>query len=145
MELGCNRRKYMFISGKNEYISRSRFQLVKSNQIGVYASQDCGEAIIVENDPFVKFGVQTYLVQYEDLSQLESKIREMGLNKEIVFLKKNEQISKCYVAMECVLNLSKRPSGLSVEECGSRGKKHLKIYKVFMVSSLKTNETECSQ
>ena len=111
--------------GVGNYITKSVLTEIKNNQTAVVRSVECGETMVIINNPLKAYGVESHILQeVHDTEKICRLCKKAGFPNEIVWLSTNS-IGETYITMECADSL---PVAICVKEIDG----HLKLCKVIV-------------
>ena len=111
--------------GDSNLITKSMLTEIKYNQTAIIRSVECGETMVVINNPHKSYGVESHVL--EEVSNIEKICRlcnKAGFPNEVVWLSTNAT-GETYITMECSKDL---PVAICVKEING----HLKLCKVLV-------------
>ena len=121
--------------GDSNLITKSMLTEIKYNQTAIIRSVECGETMVVINNPHKSYGVESHVL--EEVSNIEKICRlcnKAGFPNEVVWLSTNAT-GETYITMECADAL---PVAICVKEIDG----HLKLCKVLVQDYEETNKEE---
>ena len=121
--------------GDSNLITKSMLTEIKNNQTAIIRSVECGESMVVINNPHKSYGVESHIV--EEVGNIEKICRlckKACFPNEVIWLSTNAT-GETYITMECADTL---PIAICVKEIDG----HLKLCKVLVQDYEETNKKE---
>ena len=115
--------------GGANYIQQSMLVEIKNGQTAIVISRDCGETMVIVNNPRKAYGVEAHIVnETNDIDKIRDLCRKTGFPTDFIFLH-TASTGEVYVSMECVDSL---PIAICVKEIEENDEIHLKLCKVIV-------------